>query len=170
MNTVEVLAAINEVMDEFITVYAEFDADEINEIPYEGSWTPGQTVQHNIMSLTFFSDLMSGPDAETNRLPDMHVENLKAAFLNFEIKMQSPEFIIPPAIDYDQQEQLEQLEALKEKINQIIPKADMSKTCTGFQLPVMGYITRTEIAHFIVYHTARHVHQLKKQLASINSL
>jgi len=169
MNTIEVLAAINETLEDFIQIFAEFDEDEVNEIPYEDSWTPGQVVQHNILSLSWFIDLLTGPEMETTRQPDEHVANIKAVFLNFDIKLQSPDFIIPPAIDYNKQEQLDELEALKNKLNEIIPNVDMSKTCTAFNLPTLGYLTCTEIVHFILYHTTRHVYQLKKILASINS-
>jgi len=170
MNTIEILAALNETLEDFIETLASFDEEEFNEIPFDGSWTPGQVGQHIILSVTFFTDLLAGPDAETDRLPDLHVANLKAAFLNFDIKMQSPDFIIPPAIDYNKQEQLDELKRLQERLNEIIPDADMSLTCTAAKLPTMGYLTRTEIAHFLVYHTARHVRQLKKILSHINSL
>lgn len=169
MNTVEVLAALNEALEGFMEALAAFDDDEFNEVPFACSWTPGQVGQHTIMSISGFTDLLSGPDTETERLPDMHVGNLRAAFLNFDIKMQSPHFIIPPAVDYNKQEQLDELKHLQERLNEIIPVADMSRTCTGMELPTMGYLTRTEIAHFLVYHTMRHAHQLRKILSHINS-
>ena len=55
MNTIEILAAIDEVMEEFTDTYAEFDEEEVNEVPFEGSWTPGQLAQHVIMSLSGIS-------------------------------------------------------------------------------------------------------------------
>ena len=82
--------------------------------------------------------------------------------------MQSPPFVVPPAVDYNKQEQLDELERLQERLNEIIPAADMARTCTGMELPAMGYLTRTEIMHFLVYHTTRHAHQLKKILSHIN--
>src|ERR1700744_5215245 len=101
MNTIELLAALNETLEDFIETLASFDEDEFNEAPFEGSWTPGQVGQHIILSVTFFTDLLAGPDTETERLPDMHVDTLRSVFLNFDHKMQSPEFIIPPATDYN---------------------------------------------------------------------
>src|ERR1700744_2047854 len=169
MNTVEVLAALNETLEDFTETLAAFDEDEFNEIPFEGSWKPGQVGQQIILSVTFFTDRLAGPHTSTERLPDMHVANLKSSFLNCEHKMQSPDFIIPPAMDYNKQEQLDELERLQERLNDIIARADMSLTCTGSELPTMGYLTRTEIAHFLVYHTTRHTHQLRNILSYINS-
>jgi len=169
MNTVEVLAALNEALEDFTEALAAFNEEELNEIPFGGSWTPGQVSQHVIMSVSGFTNVLAGPDTETERLPDMHVGNLKAAFLNFDIKMQSPPFIIPPVVDYNKEEQLDELKRLQERLNEIIPNTDMSRTCTGMELPTLGYLTRTEIVHFLVYHTTRHVHQLRKILSYTNS-
>jgi hypothetical protein len=169
MNTIEILAELNQTLEDFTETLASFDEQEYNTVPYEGCWTPGQVAQHIILSVNFFTGLLAGPDTETERLPDMHVAVLKKIFLDFDTKLPSPEFIIPPLMDYNKQEQLDELERLKERLNEIIPNADMSLTCTGAQLPTMGHLTRTEIAHFLVYHTARHVHQLKKIMSYINS-
>lgn len=169
MNTVEVLAALNKALEDFMETLAVFDNEEYNEVPFDGSWTPGQVAQHVIICVSGFTEVLAGPDTETKRLPDMHVANLKAAFLNFDIKMQSPSFVVPPVADYNKQEQLDELKRLQERLNEIIPAADMLRTCTGMEMPTLGYITRTEIAHFLVYHTIRHVHQLNKILSHINS-
>lgn len=160
MNTTEVLAAINQTMDGFIETLSLFSEEQINKVPFKGSWTPGQVAQHVILSLTGMTDLLYGPDKETTRRPDEYVNQLHDAFMNFDIKMQSPSFIVPPAISYDKQELIATLKTLRVKLNEIIPIADMAKTSTAFEMPMLGYITRTEVAHFIVYHTARHLHQL----------
>lgn len=168
MNTVELSAALNEALEDFIAALAAFEDEEFNKIPFDNSWTPGQVGQHVIISVSGFTDLLTGPDTATERLPDTHVDNLKAAFLNFDTKMQSPDFVIPPAVDYNKQKQLDELERLQEKLNEIISNADMSRTCIGMELPTLGYLTRTEIMHFLVYHTMRHTHQLKKILSYTN--
>lgn len=169
MNTVEVLAELNEVMEDFMETLASFDEDEYNQIPFEGSWTPGQVAQHVLLSVSGLTDVLAGEDSETERLPDMHIAIIKGIFLDFDNKMQSPDFICPPAIDYDRQEQLDELERLQERLDEIIPGADMSRTCTGIEFPTLGRLTRTEIAHFLVYHTTRHAHQLKNILSHVNS-
>ena len=149
-------------------VLSSFYDEHINKIPFDGSWTPGQVAQHIIMSVSGFVDLMKGPDEETTRQPDAHVANIREAFLNFNIKMHSPDFIIPPAKNYDKEELLLTLDHLKTQLNQIIPVKDMNKTCTGFELPMLGYLTRTELANFIEVHTKRHLHQLKNIYNKIN--
>ena len=43
-------------------------------------------------------------------------------------------------------------------------------TVWGRNLPVFGEITKLELLHFVLYHTQRHIHQLKKILAAISNL
>jgi len=164
------LTEINKTFEEFMLILSSFYDEQINKIPFEGSWTPGQVTQHIVMSVSGFADLMNGPDKKTERQPDAHVGNIREAFLNFDIKMQSPDFIIPPVKNYDKAELLLTLDQLKTQLNHIIPVKDMNKTCTGFELPMLGYLTRTELANFIEVHTKRHVYQLKNIYNKINHL
>jgi len=160
MDTKQTFAEINSVLTDMIKTLSLFTEEEINSIPFEGSWTPGQVAQHVILSDSGFASLLSGPVTDTDRQPDQHVEQLKAIFLNFDIKMKSPDFILPPAINYKKEELLANLEQIKNQLNQFDQTSDMTKTCTGMELPVMGYLTRIEATTFIIVHTKRHVHQL----------
>ena len=168
--TNKTLIEINKTFEEFMLILSSFYDEQINKVPFEGSWTPGQIVQHIILSVSGFVDLMNGPDQDTTRQPDAHVANIREAFLNFDIKMYSPDFIIPPAKNYNKEELLLTLDQLKTQLNQIIPAKDMTKTCTGFELPMLGYLTRTELANFIEVHTKRHVYQLKNTYNKINHI
>lgn len=160
MDTQKTFAEMDSVLTDMIKTLSLFTEEEINTIPFEGSWTPGQVAQHIILSDSGFAALLSGPVKDTDRQPDQHVDQLKAIFLNFDIKMKSPDFILPPAIDYKKEELLANLEQIRTQLNQFDQTSDMTKTCTGMELPVMGYLTRIEAATFIVVHTKRHVHQL----------
>jgi len=160
MDTKLTFTEIDNVLSDMIKTLSLFTQAEINTIPFEGSWTPGQVAQHIILSDSGFAELLSGPINDTDRQPDQYVDQLKSIFLNFDIKMKSPDFILPPAIDYKKEELLANLEQIRTKLNQFDQKSDMTKTCTGMELPFMGYLTRIEAATFIIVHTKRHVHQL----------
>jgi hypothetical protein len=160
MDTKDIFTEIDNVLADMIKTLSLFSQDEINAIPFEDSWTPGQVAQHIILSDSGFAKLLSGPAKDTDRQPDQHVDQLKAIFLNFDIKMKSPDFILPPAIDYKKDELLANLAQIRNQLNQFDKTSDMTKTCTGMELPVMGYLTRIEAATFIIVHTKRHIHQL----------
>lgn len=153
---------INKALTELIELLSSFKEDKINVIPFEGSWTAGQLAQHMIMSNSGFVEIMNGPVEETQRKPDELVENIRSSFLNFTIKMESPDFVRPPKIDYTKQELLDALTNIREQMNKTMETSDLTKTCIAFELPALGYLTRLEAAHFVSAHTQRHVHQLKK--------
>ena len=100
---------------------------------------------------------MEGKPAGRN--PEEGVPNLKKMFLDFTVKFQSPEFIIPENIEYNKEaviaafkKSIEQLQNTRTKVNLI----------EIIKLPVFGEVTKLEILHFVLYHTQRHNHQLKK--------
>ena len=75
--------------------------------------------------------------------------------------MESPDFVRPPKIDYNKQELLHSLQEVKQKLYETLQSQDMTKTCTDFELPQLGHLTRIEAAHFVLAHTQRHIRQLK---------
>lgn len=156
----ELQKEIDKALTELIQVLSSVDEEKINIIPFEGSWTTGQLAQHMIMSNSGFIDLINGPSKETDRKPDEHVEDLRS-FLDFSIKFESPEFVRPPKKDYDKHELLHSLNEIKERWHQALEIPDLTKTCVAFELPVIGYLTRLEAAYFVLFHTQRHIHQLK---------
>ena len=168
MNTKELETEINKTLSELSSSLRLFEQDKLNIVPFEGSWTGGQLIQHLILSNGGFAEVMNGPTKETNRQFDQFVEGIKGSFLNFNIKMKSPEFIVPEFREYQKENLLQTLESIKTNINRIIGEKDLKETCTSFEVPGIGYLTRWESLHFILYHTQRHIHQLKNIFAKLN--
>lgn len=142
-------------------LFTDFSAQQINQVPFAGSWTAGQLAEHLIMSNAGFVEVINGPTTETSKPADILVDRIKSDFLNFNIKMNSPEFIYPENKAYNQQVQLEKLQQIRTAVSDLIAKLDLTKTCTAFELPVYGFLTRLEAVYFIIYHTQRHTRQLK---------
>ncbi len=140
---------------------SSFDEEQLNDIPFEGSWTAGQVVQHLILANSGFLEVMQGPVKDTERIPDEQVEHIKRDFLNFSIKMESPDFILPLPLSYSKHRQLGTIEEIKSGILHVIETMDLSKICMTFELPGYGFLTRFEAVYFVNYHTQRHTHQLK---------
>lgn len=150
-------AATNELAE----LLAGINEDEINKIPFEGSWTAGQLAKHVIMSDKGFDAMLHGPVKDTDRAPDEKVEKIKTDFLNFNIKMSSPEFVRPELTDYDKEKLLQSFKKIQASIDNAIQTRDLSKTCAAFEIPVLGPLTGLEAVNFVIYHTKRHAHQLK---------
>jgi hypothetical protein len=161
MNTIELKQQINTALSDLSEAVKLFDQENLNKIPFKDSWTGGQLVQHLILSNGGFADVMNGPTKPTTRRFDEMVEGIKNSFLNFNIKMKSPEFIVPEYKEYEKDAELNTLDQIKTKVNRVIDETDLTQTCTSFEVPVLGQLTRWECLHFILYHTQRHIRQLK---------
>lgn len=123
---------------------------------------------HLILSNGGFADVINGPATQTQRPFDQFVEEIRTSFLNFKTKMKSPEFVIPKIREYQKDRLMQSLETIKEKIIKVIDEKNLTETCTSFEVPVLGYLTRWESLHFILYHTQRHIFQLKNILEKLN--
>ena len=152
---------IDRSMTALIRVLSLIEEEKINLVPFEGSWTAGQLAQHMIMSNSGFDELINGPVKDTSRKPDEFIEGIRTSFLDFSHKMESPDFVRPPKINYDKHELMQSLNEIRKRLNNTLKGLDLTKTCTAFEIPVLGYLTRLEAAHFVLYHTLRHIHQLK---------
>lgn len=142
-------------------LFSNFNAKQVNEVPFADSWTAGQLANHLIMANGGFVEVINGPTTETSKPADIMVERIKGDFLNFNIKFDSPEFIYPENKDYDRAELLAKLKQIRSNVSDVLTKLDLTKTCTAFELPVYGFLTRLEAIYFIIYHTQRHTQQLK---------
>ena len=147
-------------------VLAAFPGDAINQVPFEGSWTPAQVAEHMIKSLSRASALFNGPTEETKRNAAEKVKLIEDMFLNMETKFKSPDFILP-GTDIHTKEELTGTFTILEKELLELSSLDLSLTCTKAEFPGFGYLTRNEWIHFYLAHTRRHTHQLKNILQVI---
>ena len=168
MDTKEIFSEIDSTITEVEQLFSLFTDEEVNSIPFEGSWTAAQLVEHVNLSLSGFIYQLFGPVRDTERQPDAGVQQLRDMFLNFENKFQASPPIKPASKNYKKAELLSTLDELKTKLSSFDTSSDLSKTCVAVELPFFGYLTRTEIAYFIIYHTQRHLHQLKNIYNIIN--
>lgn len=155
----ELLTKVKATFDDWVKSLNGVSPDDTNKIPFEGSWTFGQTNQHMILSCSGFVTLINGPEAEANRPMDQNVAQTKA-ILEGDEKMKSPPFIEPEMKVYDHSRFVKKVGELKIAMVSAIEKNDLAKLATGFDLG-NGYMTKFEAASFMLYHTRRHVKQLQ---------
>jgi hypothetical protein len=102
---------------------------------------------------------LNGPIQPTTRPIDEHVPQLRATFLDFSTRLSSPDFIIPKNTTYDKDSLIEAFKTGRLQLGHAIEELDLSATC--FQ-PIFGEPTRLEIISFVIFHTLRHVNQVKR--------
>lgn len=164
MNT-RLLAEIDSTEAALLSVYNELSQQQLNAIPYEGSWTPGQLSEH--LEKACSVGTLYGHTADTQREIDINVEPLRKLFLDFSIRMQSPDFIYPQGDHYRKEDVLRILKSRWSDIRKAADTLDLTKTCLDFEMPAFGPLTRFEWLSFMVIHTQRHLHQLRKMQAAL---
>ena len=152
---------------ELTGLLASLNQQELNAVPFAGSWTAGQLGEHLLKSYNGVLEMLTRETKPTEREPDEHVAQLKYDFLDLSTKMKSPEFIKPRDVTYDSAAQQASLLHTRAKLISAIDSLDETLICTMVPFPVYGLLTRLELYHFMLYHTQRHIHQLKGIVAVI---
>ncbi len=155
----ELLAAIDDVAAELIALLLPLSEEQINVAPFKDSWTAAQLATHVTKSNNGMAQALEMQGKPAERKPDQRVKELKNTFLNYELKMKSPPFIVPEPGPYKKDTVIEALKKSNAAVKENMDKADPNEI---INLPAaFGEITKLELFHFVLYHTQRHVHQLK---------
>jgi len=142
----------------YVRIVSSLSQEELNTVPYEGSWTVAQITEHIFKSDNAVLKALYGPVQTTNRPADEGVENLKSIFLNYTTKLKSPEFIIPTDVKHDKEQLITAFKGVRELISKAIKTLDLTVTCS---MPVFGEPTRLELISFVIFHTQRHTNQVQ---------
>jgi len=158
-NTNEILSATSDAVSQLIDLMAAVDEDKINTIPYEGSWTAPQLLRHVTKSINGMTKAMHMDAKPAERNPGERIEELKKIFLDFSKKLTQPDFIVPEERIYEKQSSIEELNKSFNHFKESAGSVNLIDLVEGLPL---GPITKLEIIHFVLYHTQRHLHQMKK--------
>lgn len=163
MNTQEILKSFSLVMDELREIISVTGEKQLNATPESGGWSIAQLAEHLLKSYDSV-EVMKGNVLPTERAPDEKVEEIKAVFLDFESKYDSPPEIIPSTGYINKSDLLEGLESRIAQLRDIILMDDMTLMCTDFAIPEFGTFSRLEWIYLNIVHTQRHVYQMKSIL------
>jgi hypothetical protein len=155
----ELLVSLKNIVSELLHLLNRFDGQNINSVPFEGSWTAAQVIDHITRSNLSITKAFTLKGDMINRDPAERVQELKNVFLNFNSRYESPDFILPTQEVYEKKMLIALLQRSVDKIKEVSCQADLSELINH---PAFGNITKFEILHFVLFHTQRHIHQLKK--------
>jgi hypothetical protein len=154
----ELLLEFEAATNAFIEKVAALSQSALNTVPFTGSWTAAQVIDHLCKSDEHMIKTLYGPVQPTSRPPDAGVPKLQAIFLDFSTKLPAPEFIIPSNETFDKESIIGTFKAGREQLGKAIQALDLTATC---HLPILGNPTRLEIITFVTVHTLRHTNQVK---------
>jgi len=159
LDTNETLSATADVISELTDLMLSVEEAKVNTIPYDGSWTAPQLLRHVTKSINGMTKAMHMDAKPAERNPGERIEELKKIFLNFSKKLTQPDFIVPEELIYEKQSSIEELNKSFNRFKESADNANLDDLVEGLPL---GPITKLEIIHFVLYHTQRHLHQMKK--------
>jgi hypothetical protein len=159
LNKNEIFTATGEAVSQLIDLMLSVDENKINTIPYEGSWTAPQLLRHVTKSINGMAKAMLMDAKPAERDPEERIEELKKIFLDFSKKLKSPDFIVPEEGSYERQSTVDKLNDSFNQFKENANNANLNDLVEGLPL---GPITKLEIIHFVLFHTQRHLHQMKK--------
>ncbi|WP_186758210.1 DinB family protein [Echinicola salinicaeni] len=140
--------------------------EQLNFLPPSG-WSAGQLGDHLLKSYAS-AETLNGKTKATTRPIDQKLASVKTLFTDNTIKMESPEAILPSQEKINKKDLIDHLEERIGQIKEVILNKDLSLTCIDFSIPEYGAFTRFEWVWFNIYHTQRHIHQLKHIVQSNN--
>ncbi len=166
-NTADIIRLTQETTSGLLETLDLFSQEQLNMVPFEGSWTGGQTAEHLLKSRSGLVDILSYNTAPAERAPDEKVQPLKEMFLNFEVKFQAPNELAPTNPGHDKDDLYKELGQNGQALDGAIAEMNFDLLCKAFPFPVFGYLTRLEWLYFTAFHTQRHTRQMKNILEKL---
>jgi len=164
INTKELFIALDKVWNAFMDGITCLTEQQMNAVPFKDSWTVAQLATHIKKSNRAIAQGLQMNGIPNNRNAEQRIEELRNTFLNYDIKFQSPDFIIPEKKEYKKEDVIKQLDNSIEQLRQLRSVTNLPEI---INLPVFGEITKLEILYFVLYHTQRHLRQLKNMMSFI---
>jgi len=151
---------LDQALNGMVAAIDQFKNDQLNTVPFEGSWSAAQVAVHVLKSIEGLPKLFSSEAVPTGRDPHQFEPQLKKIFLDFETKMKSPDFIVPGEGPFQKNELMQRLSETRRAIIEKVKDLDLSKTFASFSFPGTGPLTGYELLCFAWCHTARHARQV----------
>ena len=165
LNSKKLFVTLDKEFSEVINLISSADENKINIIPFDDSWTAGQLVSHITKSNKAIAQALDMEGKQCDRDPGSGVKAIKKIFLDFTAKFKSPEFIIPGDGPYKKDILIGDYRSSCDQIKERRNKVDLTEIIS---LPAFGEVTKFEILYFVVFHTQRHIRQLKNILKIVN--
>ena len=161
LNQKELLDSLADTSLELVQSLSLFSEEELNTVPFAGSWTAGQVGEHLLKAASGITKILLGNSQPTQRLPDEKVTSIESIFLDFTKKARSAQAIWPSDEPKEKKKIIDALNATMNEIRQTAGSMDLSEICMDFPFPTLGEMTRWEWVTFVICHTKKHIYQIE---------
>lgn len=138
--------------------------EKVNTVPFEGSWSAPQLLIHITKSMNEMAHILQMDAKPAERNPEERIAELKKIFLDFSLKFPSPAFIFPENGIYERQATIDQFNHTFQTYRKSAIKTSLAELVEGL---LLDPITKMEIVYFTLFHTQRHLYQMKKIVAAL---
>ena len=136
-----------------------FSDEQFFQRPAEGIWSAGEIAEHILLLESRANEGMH--TARTGNRPiDLKIIPMRDGLKEDEKKYVAPTIVIPKGEMKNKQALLQALVLQRDVLKNLIRQMDLS-LITEFRHPVIGSMSRLEWVYFHIYHTERHVRQLR---------
>jgi uncharacterized damage-inducible protein DinB len=157
----KLIAEFEESTRNLLATLTSFSEQEFNRVPFEGSWSIGQVAEHLLKPESSIPGIFKGNSIQTEREPFEKTGVIESIFLDYTIKMQSPEFTLPSGEQKNKQQLIKEFAGNRKELQGLMETMDLDRTFTDFPFPQLGEFTGWEWICFAVCHTKRHIRQMK---------
>lgn len=155
----QVIAATGDAVIQLTDLMAAVDTVKVNHVPFEGSWTAPQLLRHVSKSIAGMAIALPNPGKSADRDNAQRVQELRSIFLDTPNKFESPDFIVPEDGTYEKQASIDELNKAFSEYAKAAIHANPGEMVEG--LP-FGPVTKWELMHFTLFHTQRHLNQMRR--------
>jgi hypothetical protein len=161
MEIKNIVAELDDTTKALLEAVSSFTEEQFNTVPFADSWTAAQVAEHLLKSESGVQKTLTAATRPAERNPEEKAGILRSIFLDLTTRLKAPEFIIPSDKPQEKESLFTALRNTRARIRESVSTLDLSEACTSFPLPALGELTRYEWACFVIYHSQRHIHQLR---------
>lgn len=153
---------------ELVQSLTSLGEDQLNRVPFKGSWTAAQLGDHLLKSFGVV-DILSGQTTTTERPAGEKIGPIEEALKDFDTRMEAAVHVQPAQGRIDKEWLLSELEKRRNQVLEHLEGNEdhLSRTCLDGEFPGAGTFTREEWIRFMTAHIQRHLHQLRNIIKAL---
>ena len=168
MNKDALLANLQQSTERLLRELSLFTPENFNSKPSEEEWSAANVAEHLLKIEIFANKALRSETAAADREPDKMISYLKDR-MEDNNKRKASEITSPTGEHKDLDEMIAQFQTQRKSLAEAIETMDMTEACIGMPHPVVGVMTRMEWVAFVIYHTDRHLRQLRRLAEAVSA-
>lgn len=159
--TATLLNGIEQVNTELLHLLRSSNEDVLHFKVTVRSWCIAQIAEHVLLSTNSVLKAISLNGNKAQRDSTEKIKELQNIFLDFTKNYVAPAFILPTKNIYNKVVLINELESTFAALQQVLYNVEFNELIDH---PAFGNISKFEIAHFVWFHTQRHLRQMNERL------